>query len=99
MSITPNITPMELYMVVKDAELIRRMMNTHRPIKITARQLSRDLGFSSHSYVNRILTGKVTTVTTDTAMKIAYLLGAPVDLLFDARVSGNAGRNVKENAA
>lgn len=93
-TITP-INPLELLMFIKDAELIRRMMNTHRPRKITARQMSRELGFASHSYMNRILNGEVRSVTPDTAMKIAFLLGCPVDVLFDAKASGNAGRNVR----
>lgn len=95
MSTTSNLTPLELYMIVKDAELIRRLMNSHRPKPITARQMARDLGWKSHSYVNRILSGDVRTVTPDAACKIAYLLGVPVDLVFDPRASASAGRNEK----
>ncbi len=87
--------PMELYMVVKDAELIRRLMASHRPSPISARQMARELGWKSHSYLNRILAGDARTVTPDAACKIAYLLGVPVDLIFDPRVSANAARNEK----
>lgn len=79
-------------MKVKDAELLRRLMESKG---FTARQMSRDLGWSSHSYMNRILTGKVTTVTPDSAMKIAYLLQIPVDLIFVPRVSGETRRMVR----
>ena len=91
MSTTP-INPMELYMIVKDADLLRRLMEAKN---MTARQLSRNMGWSSHSYMNRILSGAVHTVTPDAAVKIAYLLQVPVDLIFTPRASGNAGRNAK----
>lgn len=91
MSSTPT-TAMELYMIVKDAELLRRLMETKG---FTARRMSRDLGWSSHSYMNRILTGKVRTVTPDAAMKIAFLLQVPVDVVFVPRVSGETRREVR----
>jgi transcriptional regulator with XRE-family HTH domain len=86
---------MELYMIVKDPELIRRLMAAKRPEPMSARNLAKQMGWASHSYVNRILSGKARTVTTDAAVKIAYLLGVPVDLIFVPRESGNAGGNVK----
>lgn len=95
MNLTPIPTPLELYMIVKDAELIRRLMASHRPAPITARQMARDVGWKSHSYVNRILAGDVRTVTPDAACKIAYLLGVPVDLVFDPRASASASQNEK----
>lgn len=95
MNPTPIYTPLELYMVVKDAELIRRIMDSHRPEKITARALAKNLGWKSHSYVNRILSGEVHTVQPEVAAKIAYLLGVPQDLLFEARASANASQNEK----
>lgn len=85
-------------MIVKDAELIRRLMAAHRPQPITARQLARQMGWKSHSYANRILAGEARSVTTDAAVKIAYLLGVPVDLIFVPRESGNASQNVKRSA-
>lgn len=95
MSTTAALTRMELYMIVKDAELIRRLMATHTPHAISARQLSRDLGFRSHSYVNRILSGKERTVSVETGAKIAYFLGVPVDLLFVAKASSETPRSVR----
>lgn len=88
-------TPLELYMIVKDAELIRRIMDSHRPEKITARALAKNVGWKSHSYVNRILAGDVRSVTPEAAAKIAYLLGVPQDLLFEPRASANASQNEK----
>lgn len=89
------IAPMELYMIVKDPDLLRRLLDTKG---ISARQLTRDMGWSGHSYVNRILTGKVRTVQPDAAVKIAYLLQVPVDLIFVARVSGDPRRSVRQSA-
>lgn len=97
MSIT-NITPLELYMVVKDADLIRRLMATHQPVPITARQMAKDMGWKSHTYMNRILTGEVRTVKPDAAVKIAWLLGVPVDVIFMTRASGNAVQSVRQSA-
>ena len=75
----------ELYMLVKDAGLIRRLMESKN---LSARRISRDMGWTSHSYLNRILAGKVRSVSPDAAVKIAYLLQVPVDLIFVPRVSG-----------
>lgn len=73
-------------MQVNDADLLRRLLKTKG---FTARQLSRQMGWKSHSYLNRILGGDVRTVTPDVAVKIAYLLQVPVDLIFVPRVSGD----------
>lgn len=71
-------------MIVKDADLLRRLM---RAAGVTARQASRELGWSSHSYLNRILAGQVRTVTHETAERLADLLQVPVGLLFAAEDS------------
>lgn len=92
---TQTVTPMELYMIVKDAELLRRLLQTKG---ISARSLSTSIGWSSHSYANRILSGQVRTVTPEAAMKIAYILQVPVDLIFTPRVSGNAEHDVRKSA-
>lgn len=84
-------------MIVKDADLIRRLMEAKTP-KMTARALARAMGWSSHTYAQRIVRGEVRTVTTDSAVKIAYLLGVPVDLIFVARESGKAGDSVRRTA-
>ena len=66
-------------MKVKDAELLRMLMQV---AGVTARQASRDLGWSSHSYLNRILSGQVRTVTEETAEQLCALLQVPLPLLF-----------------
>ena len=86
----------ELYMIVKDADLLRRLIETKG---FTARQLSRAMGWSSHSYLNRILAGQVRSVSPDSAVKLAYLLQIPVDLVFVARVSGETRQTVGRKSA
>jgi hypothetical protein len=66
-------------LIVKDADLLRRLL---RAAGLTARQLSRDLGWASHSYANRILSGQVRTVRGETAERIAEVLQVPVALIF-----------------
>ena len=66
---------------MKDAELLRRLMHA---AGLTARQASRELGWSSHSYLNRILAGQVHSVTDETARRLCELLEVPVPLLFVA---------------
>lgn len=82
----PIATVTELYMQVKDADLLRRLMATKG---LTARQVSKAMGWKSHSYMNRVLAGEVRTMKPDAAVKIAYLLQIPVDLIFVPRVSGD----------
>lgn len=49
-------------------------------------------GWKSHSYVNRILAGEITTVTPERAARIAEHFGVGIDDLFVARVSSDAGK-------
>lgn len=83
-------------MKVKDADLIRRLMETKG---FSARQLSKSMGWKSHSYMNRILAGETRSVTTDAAVKIAYLLQVPVDLLFVPQVSSDQRQIVERKAS
>ena len=87
---------MELYMQVKDADLLRRLLESKQ---MTARQLSRDMGWKSHSYLNRILSGEIRTVKPEAAVKLAYLLQVPVDLIFVPRVSGDTRRSAMQRSA
>lgn len=95
MTIT-HIEPMELYMLVKDADLLRRLIESKQ---LSAREIAKRMGWHSHSYMNRIVTGQVRSVTPDAAVKIAYLLQVPVDLIFVPRVSGETRQNVRGKAS
>lgn len=87
---SPKSQVTELYMLVKDADLLRRLLESKN---LSARQVSRSMGWTSHSYLNRILAGKVRSVSPDAAVKIAYLLQVPLDLIFVPRVSGETRRS------
>lgn len=79
------IQPLEVYMHVKDPGLLKRVMDSKR---MSNRELARRMGWKSHTYANRIVSGAERTITPDTAIKIAHLLGVPVDLFFETRVLG-----------
>lgn len=83
-------------MLVKDPDLLRRLMEAKG---LSSREISRQMGWGSHSYFNRVLAGRVPSVTTDAAVKIAYLLQVPVDLIFVARVSGDSRQVVQRRAS
>lgn len=92
----PTATVTELYMQVKDADLLKRLMATKG---LTAREVSRAMGWRSHSYMNRVLAGDVRTVKPDAAVKLAYLLQIPVDLIFMPRVSGDSRQTERQKSA
>lgn len=87
---------LEVYMQVKDAGLIKRVMESKR---ISNRSLARQMGWRSHSYINRIISGQERSVTPDTAIKVAHLLGVPVDLFFETRTFTEPVRNVGRKSA
>lgn len=93
---TAVVQALEVYMRVKDAELMKRVMASKR---ISNRSLARQMGWKSHTYVNRIVSGAERTVTPDTAIKIAHLLGVPVDLFFETRVFNETPQNVERRTA
>jgi len=68
--------------IVRDAELLRRLMHARG---VTARQLAREMGWASHSYLNRILAGHVVAVRLETAQRLADLLQVPIGLVFEPR--------------
>jgi transcriptional regulator with XRE-family HTH domain len=62
---------------------------------VSARQLARAAGWRSHSYMNRLLAGDVTTLEVEPAVRIAKHLGVGTDDLFMARLSSD----VKQQSA
>lgn len=49
---------------------------------LSNRKLARQIGWKSHGYMNRIVNGKVDTMKTESALKIAFVLDLGVDDLF-----------------
>lgn len=71
-------------MQVKSPGLIKALMDD---LKISGRQLSEEVGWKSHTYLQRILRGEIRTVEQRKAELIAIRLGVPRDVLFLARTS------------
>lgn len=63
------------------------------------RDIAAALGWSSHSYVGRIMRGKVRTIDPEAAVRMAHLFGVAVDDLFLTRSSRTPGRNGQSDAA
>lgn len=80
----------EIFMRVIDPKLIRKLMAIQ---DVSARRLAEDVGYASHSYINRILAGDIKTVTPERAARIAHRLGVGIDDLFMAKVSSD-GRQI-----
>lgn len=65
---------------------------------VSARELARQAGWKSHSYMNRLLAGEVNTLEVEPAVRIAAHLGVGTDDLFMARMSSDDGHNLKRPA-
>jgi len=82
------------------AKKLRKLMLIQ---EVSVRELAQAAGYSSHSYLARMLRGEVKTLRTDPALRIAHYLGVGVDDLFLSKVSteskSNAQRNVTRTVA
>lgn len=80
-------------MILIDRKKLAKLMliqeKTHRDVAHAA-------GWSSHSYVGRLLSGEVNTLRPEAALRIAKFLGVGVDDLFVTRVSTNHGHAVRQ---
>lgn len=83
-TITRNDRIREVWMQVKDRQQIAKLMVIQG---ISQREMSRIIGWESHSYLGRILNGTIKSINSDAAARIAATLGVGVDDLFLARVS------------
>lgn len=75
---------------VKDPKALRRLMAVDN---ISARQLATGIGYRSHSYVNRILAGDITTITPQRAASIAKYLRVSVQDLFVPSLSTDVAQS------
>lgn len=83
-------------MQVKDLDLLLALLESR---KVSGRELALAAGWNSHTYLQRILRGTITTLTAPRAHAIAEYLGVPVDLLFLTRVTRNTGQTVHPNGS
>lgn len=84
---------LEFWMEVKDLSLLKELMETKR---VSARTLSMEAGWKSHTYLQRILRGEESTLKAEPAARIAHYLEVPFSLLFVARSSGNSAQTASE---
>ena len=80
------LTGLEVYMKLIDLKRLKRLMIVQ---EVGVRELARAAGWSSHSYLSRMLRGKHDTLSIEPAVKIATYLHVGVEDLFVARVSPN----------
>lgn len=73
----------EVYMELLDRKRLARLMVIQG---VSQRELAKAAGWSSHSYLGRLLSGEVKTLKTDPALRIAHKLQVGVDDLFLTKV-------------
>lgn len=95
MSATQRRLP-EIYMRVKDHTQLQKLLVIQQR---SARHLAAEVGYTSHSYVQRILRGEISTVTPEKAARIARYFGVGVDDLFVARLSSDSGQTSERRSA
>lgn len=83
-------------MKVRDPIQISRLMALEG---VSARELAKAAGWKSHTYLLRILNGKIKSIQPDPAKKIAERLGVDHDRLFLTEVTGDGGQNVRRGRA
>lgn len=81
-------------MQLKDRELLEALIASR---KVSRRQVSEAAGWQSHTYLQRLLRGEVTTLKPEPAIAIAEFLDVPLDLLFTPKVDRNTEHHVAEN--
>lgn len=85
-----------IWMKLTDRKMLAKLMTIQG---VSARQLARAAGWKSHSYMNRLLSGEVSTLEPEPAVRIARHLGVGVDDLFMPRLSTDGAHSVKGRVA
>lgn len=83
-------------MQVIDPKKIKKLMLIQ---EVSARTLAEKVGYQSHSYINRILSGEIKTVTPERAARIAHFFEVGIDDLFVPRMSISTRRSDKQRKA
>ena len=83
----------EVYMELLDRKRLARLMVIQG---VSQRELARAAGWSSHSYLGRLLAGEVKTLKTDPALRIAHKLQVGVDDLFLTKVDSSTVQDGQE---
>lgn len=96
MCIANSTTLGEVWMQVRDHRKLARLAVIQN---LSHRQIAEAIGWKAHSYVGRIMRGKVTTIDPEAAVRWAHLFGVAVDDLFLTRSSRNPARSDRSSAA
>jgi transcriptional regulator with XRE-family HTH domain len=83
-------------MKVRDPEHIKKLMEIQG---VSLRDLSRSVGWKSHTYLIRILDGRIGSVQPKPAARMARRLGVGIDDLFVTRLSTDSTQSVKRRSA
>lgn len=86
----------EVWMQVRDHRKLARLALIQ---DASHRAIAEAVGWKSHSYVGRILRGKVKTVDPEAAVRMCHFFGVAVDDFFVTRSSKNPGHAVRSDAA
>lgn len=86
----------ELYMKVLDPKKIVTLMVIRG---INQRDLAAIAGWSSHSYLGRILRGEIKSIQPDPALRIAEYFKVPLNDLFVTRLSSDTAHSSKRQKA
>lgn len=86
----------DLWMLIRDHKKLARLLVIQ---EISHRDLARALGWKSHSYVGRIVRGKVRSLDPEAALRIAKILQTPFDDLFAIKVSSEDGQLGQKDVA
>lgn len=86
----------ELFMKVRDPKHIKKLMEIQG---VSLRDLSRSVGWKSHTYLIRILNGRIGSVQPQPAARMARRLGVGIDDLFVTRLSTDSAQNAKRRSA
>lgn len=79
-----------IWMELRDPKKLKRLMIVQ---DVSQRELAKIAGWKSHSYLGRLMAGKVKTLSTDPALRIAHELGVGVEDLFLTKVSDIPGQD------
>jgi transcriptional regulator with XRE-family HTH domain len=78
-------------MQMHDRVLLAKLMAIQNA---SQRDVAEAAGYSSHTFIGRLLKGEVTSLKPEPAVRIANFFGVPLESLFVPRVSANQGRSV-----
>lgn len=89
MTTTSPSTLGDCWMIVREPKKLKNYLAYK---EISARQLAKAAGWTSHSYMNRILSGEARNITPESGARIAKYLDVPVEQFFSIEVSNELGR-------